>query len=92
MVLDCVRKANNLKPILYLKLGIDGADVVSYRLLGQLEPIGNLLIVKTGGDQAENLFFPVGKRVEPLKAAGYFGNLGTCSVIHGVDQLGGDLR
>ena len=91
MVLNGIRKANNLKPILHFELGVDGADVISHRLLCQLEAVGDLLIVKAGGDEPENLLLPVGKGVEPLEAAGDFGDLRAGPVIHGIDQFGGNL-
>lgn len=91
MVLNGIRKANDLKPVLHFELGVDCADVVSHRLFGKLETVGDLLIVKARGDEPENLLLPVGKGVEPLEAAGDFGNLRAGPVIHGVDELGGNL-
>jgi hypothetical protein len=66
-----------------------------YSLFSQLEPVGDLIVVQAGDDQAEDFLLTRCERIKPLEAGGNLGNSFTGAVVHRIDEfcrdLGGDL-
>src|SRR5690348_9553120 len=55
------RADDRLRPIRHLQLSEDAGHVVADRLQAEEELISDRLIVPAGGDQGENLPFPLGQ-------------------------------
>src|SRR5207344_2676923 len=56
-----------------LEFGEDRGDVVAYRLFGQDEAAGDLVVAQTGGDEVEDFAFPRGELGEDLRGVGLVG-------------------
>jgi Integrase core domain len=56
-----------------LELGEDRRDVVAYRLFGQDEAPGDLVLAQTDGDEVEDFAFPRGEVGEDLRGIGLVG-------------------
>ena len=57
-------------PVGELQLREDRRHVVAHRLLGQDQPAGDLVVAVPGGDQVQDLAFPVGELGEDLGRVG----------------------